>query len=210
VTNPYEHSASTGPGPEDRPYVSRGGLKLAHALDEFGIEPAGMTCADLGSSTGGFTDCLLRRGAARVYAVDTAYGELAWTLRNDPRVVVMERTNALHANPPEQVDLIVIDLGWTRQQRAIGAAIRWTAPGARIVSLIKPHYELGGDRVARAGSQGVLRDDLAERVAHETAASLPELGVRVLALTRSPIRGGRKGRGTGNAEWLVLCEPPGD
>jgi 23S rRNA (cytidine1920-2'-O)/16S rRNA (cytidine1409-2'-O)-methyltransferase len=118
------------PADSDNPFVSRGGLKLRHALGEFGIDPAGLTCADLGCSTGGFTDCLLRAGAARVYAVDTAYGELAWSVRTDPRVRVMERTNALHAEPPEGgVDLVVIDLGWTKQALAVPAALRWLKPG---------------------------------------------------------------------------------
>ncbi|MCA9289131.1 MAG: hypothetical protein KDA05_11135, partial [Phycisphaerales bacterium] len=148
--------------------------------------------------------------------VDTAYGQLAWTLRSDPRVAVLERSNALHAEPPEPVDLVVIDLGWTPQRLAIPAALRWLkpAPDARIISLIKPHYE-ASDREPRPSGKGrtnapkaVLPDDEAERIATEVAASLPRLGVRVLGLERSPILGGAggrsKGAGAGNAEWLVL------
>lgn len=149
------------PAPGDRPYASRGGLKLRAALDAFHLNPTGWWCADLGCSTGGFTDCLLRAGAERVAAVDTAYGELAWTLRNDPRVIVMERTNALHASPPETfaqrggADLVTLDLSWTRQELAVPAAARWVRPGGTIVTLIKPHYERAAllrDRAPDAGA----------------------------------------------------------
>lgn len=204
------------------PYVSRGGLKLRHALDVFGIDPNGWTCADLGCSTGGFVDCMLQAGAARVYAVDTAYGQLAWTLRNDPRVVVMERSNALHTNPPpplpgsDPLRLVSVDLSWTRQSLAIPAALRWLgqendshAKGV-VISLIKPHYEISKPELARLGTRGVLPEDVAQRVTDEVCAQLPSLGVRVLGLTKSPIAGGgggKKGKGTGNAEWLVAVEP---
>ncbi|MEX1015890.1 MAG: SAM-dependent methyltransferase [Phycisphaeraceae bacterium] len=148
----------------DCPYVSRGGLKLAAALDAFGLDPSGWVCADLGCSTGGFTDCLLQRGAAHVYAVDTAYGELAWKLRQDERVTVLERTNALHFDPWRELagegfagcDLAVVDLGWTVQARAVPAALRWLreaeaagAPG--VISLVKPHYE-SSDRAMGPGA----------------------------------------------------------
>ncbi len=190
------------------PYASRGGEKLRHALDHFGINAAGLVCADLGASTGGFTDCLLQAGAARVYAVDTAYGQLAWKLRNDPRVVVMERTNALHAEPPaDGVDLVVIDLGWTRQGLAIPAALRWLRTGGRIITLIKPHYEIERPDFARLARNGVLPDDEAERIAEQVAERLRAEGHAVAGLTRSPIRGGGKGS-AGNAEWLALITPP--
>ena len=107
-----------------KPFVSRAGLKLEHAMQTFGLDAAGKVCADLGSNTGGFVDCLLRRGAARVYAVDTGYGVLEWKLRNDPRVVVMERTNAMHVVLPEKVQIVTIDVAWTRQQRILPAAAR--------------------------------------------------------------------------------------
>lgn len=199
-------------------FVSRGGGKLRHALDVFSISPGGMVCADLGCSTGGFTDCLLQAGAARVYSVDTAYGQLAWKLRNDPRVVVMERQNALHAAIPDGgVDLVVVDLGWTPQEKLVPVAVAWLREGAaraasRIVTLIKPHYELRGLGELKALGRelprgGVLDDAEAERVAMAVIEKLPSLGVRVLGVTRSPIRGtaGKKsGAGTGNLEWLAL------
>jgi 23S rRNA (cytidine1920-2'-O)/16S rRNA (cytidine1409-2'-O)-methyltransferase len=189
-------------------FVSRGGEKIAHALRAFAIDPRGFVCADLGCSTGGFTDCLLQAGAARVYAVDTAYGQLAWTLRNDPRVVVMERTNALHADPPEPVDLATLDLSWTPQRLAIPAALRWLKPSGCIISLIKPHYEFK-DRGGVLPRGGVLDDQSAEAVVRNVAADLPALGVDVQGLERSPIRGGKGkgGRAAGNAEWLVLLRP---
>ncbi|CAG0999243.1 16S/23S rRNA (cytidine-2'-O)-methyltransferase TlyA [Phycisphaerales bacterium] len=186
-------------------YVSRGGLKLRHALDEFRIDPAGLTCADLGASTGGFTDCLLQAGAARVFAVDTAYGEFAWKLRNDPRVTLMERTNALHAAPVERVDLVVLDLGWTPQRLAIPEAMRWLKPDGRVITLIKPHYEhkVRGGELPRGG---VLEEALAAEIARQVTTDLPALGVRVLGITKSPIAGGAKARG--NAEWLALLARP--
>ena len=194
------------------PFVSRGGLKLRHALEHFQINPAGLTCAALGCSTGGFTDCLLQAGAARVYAVDTAYGQLAWTLRNDPRVTLLERANALHTDPPADinagVDLVVIDLGWTRQSLAIPAALRWLAPTGRIITLIKPHYERPEPMTQGRGRLAPLDEHAAERICREVADQLPALGVRVLGLTPSPIRGrkGGTGEGRGNPEYLALLE----
>src|SRR3954469_3385827 len=120
----------------DGPFVSRAGLKLDHALAHFHLDVANRTCADLGSNTGGFVDCLLKRGATKVYAVDTGYGVLDYKLRKDPRVIVMERTNAMHAALPEAIDLITIDVAWTKQRNILPAA---TAP--HVVTLIKPHYE---------------------------------------------------------------------
>lgn len=196
-------------------FVSRGGEKLDHALDTFGLDVAGFVCADLGASTGGFTDCLLARGAARVYAVDTGYGILAWKLRNDPRVVVMERSNALHTTPPAEVsgaggaDLVVIDLGWTRQHHALPAARRWLGPGGRVISLIKPHYEQenegGGGRPGRE-RRGILPDDEARRVCDRVMAEIAGSGWQVLGLTESPIRGGKNAT-KGNREWLALLAP---
>jgi 23S rRNA (cytidine1920-2'-O)/16S rRNA (cytidine1409-2'-O)-methyltransferase len=202
-------SAST---PEPCPYVGRGGIKLAHALREFGIKPGGFTCADFGCNVGGFSDCLLQAGAARVYALDTGYGALAWRLRQDPRVVVMERTNAMHAPPPTQngvsipVHLIAMDLGWTRQRHAVPAALRWLAPAGRIISLIKPHYELQPEERPLL-SRGVLAESDSEPIARRTVQQLAATGVRALGLTRSPLSGGAgKGNKQGNAEWLVLLE----
>ncbi|MFG0259205.1 MAG: SAM-dependent methyltransferase, partial [Phycisphaerales bacterium JB041] len=149
-------------------------------------------------------------GAASVYSVDTAYGQFAWKLRNDDRVTVIERTNALHAVLPddlgEGVDLVVIDLGWTKQERAIPAALRWLGPEGRIVSLIKPHYETPRQRVTRGQKAEPLDDDTAERVAQEVAARMPDFGVRVIDMVPSPIRGGKAGKGAakGNVEFLIL------
>ena len=192
---------------EPHSFVGRGGLKLLHALRSFGLSPQGLACADLGCNVGGFTHCLLTHGARLVYAVDTAYGTLAWTLRQDPRVVVLERTNALHTRPPERVNLVVIDLGWTVQARAIPAALEWLRPDGRIITLIKPHYEaLGGERSRL--TRGVLDDSTADEVARRVLDDMPRLGVGVLASDRSPIRGGRtKGNRTGNIEWLALLAP---
>jgi 23S rRNA (cytidine1920-2'-O)/16S rRNA (cytidine1409-2'-O)-methyltransferase len=187
-----------------KPYVSKGGLKLAHALEAFALSPAGLVCADLGCSTGGFTDCLLRHGAAKVYAVDTAYGELAWTLRKDPRVVVMERENALHATPREPVSLVTLDVSWTPTKLAVPAAMRWLGADGRIIALVKPHYEAKGLGVTLPRG-GVLADTDAERIARTVIDALPAASVEVLAETRSPIRGGTKQ--TGNHEWLVLIRP---
>lgn len=192
------------------PFVSRGGLKLHHALEAFDVSPAGMRCADLGCSTGGFTDCLLQGGAVHVTSVDTGYGVLAWKLRNDPRVRVMERTNALHAPPPsthELCDLVVIDMGWTQQRLCVPAAAKWLKPGgaARIITLIKPHYELSAEEKARLLERGVLRDADAEAVARRTAGAMPALGYEVRGLTACPVRGsGGSKEGEGNQEWLAL------
>lgn len=177
----------------DENFASRAGVKLAHALDAFQISPAGWTCADLGCSTGGFTDCLLRRGAARLYAVDRGYGVLDYRLRNDPRVVVMERTDALQAHLPEPVRLVTIDCGWTRQALILPAAARLLAPGGAIVSLIKPHYEASPDQLR----SGILPDEQCEAILSPIREILPALGLDLLGETESPIRGK-----AGNREFL--------
>lgn len=198
-------------GDPEHPYVSRGGLKLEHALDAFALDVTGLGCADLGCSTGGFTDCLLQRGAKSVVCVDTAYGQLAWKLRQDPRITVMERTNALHAEPVEGgVDLVVMDLGWTPQRLAIPAAAKWLRAGGRIISLIKPHYELS-DRQGK-GARIVLDEDQAERVAQESLELLEAKGFKAVGLVKSPILGGgnrSKSASRGNPEWLALIESAG-
>lgn len=193
----------------EHPYVSRGGLKLAHALDTFNLDPTGLDCADLGCSTGGFTDCLLQRGARSVIALDTAYGQLAWKLRSDPRVTVRERTSALHAPPPDGgVDLVVIDLGWTPQRLAIPAAARWLRPGGRIITLVKPHYEQS-DREGKK-SKIVLNGEESEAVTLRTIEDLKAHGYQSAGLTKSPILGGgnrSKSAARGNPEWLALIQP---
>jgi 23S rRNA (cytidine1920-2'-O)/16S rRNA (cytidine1409-2'-O)-methyltransferase len=189
-------------------FVSRGGLKLRHALTAFGMSVQGLRCADFGANVGGFTDCLLKSGADHVTAVDTGYGTLAWTLRNDPRVRVMERTNALHAAPPagERFDLVVIDMGWTPQRLCIPAARHWLAPAGRIITLIKPHYETSESEKGLLRN-GVLSEADAERIAGRVRDSMPGLGARVIAWTLSPIIGGTtKGNTAGNREWLALLQ----
>ena len=192
-----------------QPFVSRAGLKLEHALREFKIDVSGLTCADFGCNIGGFTDCLLQGGAAMVYAIDTGYGTLAWKLRNDPRVSVMERTNALHTQPVASVDLVVIDLAWTPQRLAIPAALKWLKPDGRIISLVKPHYELAEDEKNVFLKDGFLDPREAEPVLNRILREMPALGAAPLARTRSPITGGKssKGReGQGNVEFLVLAK----
>jgi 23S rRNA (cytidine1920-2'-O)/16S rRNA (cytidine1409-2'-O)-methyltransferase len=197
-------------GKPEPAWASRAASKLAAALDAFGLDVDGLVCADLGCHAGGFTDCLLRRGASRVYAVDTGYGVLSWRLRQDPRVVVMERSNALHVEPPRTVDLVTIDVGWTRQRHVIPAALRWLGPGASIVSLVKPHYELDEADKARLMHDGVLAAADAEVVFRAVLAELPSLGVRVEATVESPITGAKSARraaSDGNHEYLVLAFP---
>ncbi len=192
--------------------MSRGGLKLEHALDAFGVSVQGLACADFGCNVGGFTDCLLQRGARTVYAVDTGYGTLAYPLRRDDRVVTMERTNALHAPPPpDPVDLVTIDLGWTPQRRAIPAALRWLRAEGRIITLVKPHYELTEAERRDKLAAGRLDPADAARIFDRALASMPALGVRVLQHTTSPITGAKSARGgTGNVEYLAFLSlaPP--
>lgn len=196
---------------EDCPYVSRGGLKLAAALEAFALDVTGFVCADLGCNVGGFTDCLLQRGAVKVYAVDTGYGELAWKLRQDERVVVAERTNALYVDvaslKPQAsgllTDLVVIDLGWTPQRHAIPAALRWNP--RRIITLIKPHYEATDQQ--KRGKRGILADEEAAAIAARVIDEMPAFGVRVVGHILSPIRGGAGKGKRGNVEYLALVEP---
>ena len=180
-------------------YVTRSGMKLEHALNVFALSVEGKTCADLGSHQGGFVDCLLQRGAAKVYSVDTSYGTLAWKLRKDPRVVVMERTNAMHVELPEQVDLVSIDVGWTPQRHILPSAARLVKAGGRILSLIKPQYE--ADEAERPG--GVVPDESLEPVLARVRMTVQEMGLVLLGEVRSPLRGGG-----GNAEFLFLLALP--
>lgn len=191
------------------PFASRGGLKLDQALAESGIDVTGLTCADLGCSTGGFVSCLLHRGASSVYAVDTGYGVLDYGLRQDDRVVVMERSNALHVETPKKVDLVSIDLGWTKQQKALAAALNWLKPTGRIITLIKPHYEQPRDTPTRKGRGQPKPEPLTlgeshaitERVLNNVAAD-ESLGLSVLGWCDSPIRGAKGG----NLEQLAWLE----
>ncbi|MFH1420262.1 MAG: SAM-dependent methyltransferase [Planctomycetota bacterium] len=182
----------------DSDFVSRGGVKLAHALSLFEISPADLVCADLGSSTGGFVDCLLRGGASKVYAVERGYGVLDYRVRREPRVVVMERTDALSVHLPEPVDLVTIDVGWTRQARILPVARRLLRAGGRIVTLVKPHYEAE----ASALCEGVLPEDRVEAVVAAVRGRMGGLGLALLGEEESPIRGSG-----GNREVLWHLEP---
>ena len=185
---------------QDHPWVSRGGLKLVRGLDAFAIDPTGKTCLDVGASTGGFTDVLLTRGAAKIYAVDVGHGQLAWKLRQDPRVVVLERTNARNltrAQVPEPIDLVVCDASFIGLETVLPAALSLVADEAFLVALIKPQFEVGKDRV---GKGGVVRDPaLHQEVCERIRAWLgAQAGWIVLGLEESPITGPE-----GNKEFLI-------
>lgn len=181
------------------PYVGRGGEKLAGALDRFQLDPGGMICLDVGCSTGGFTDCLLQRGATRVYAVDVGYGQFEWRLRQDPRVVLMERTNVRYLEPgaiPEPIDLIVIDVSFISLTLVLPSVIAFLAASGSIITLIKPQFEVGKGLVGRGG---VVRDDgLRESTVEKVAGCAAHLGLELAGRMESPIEG-RKG----NREFLA-------
>ena len=187
------------------PYVSRGGFKLAKALEAFPVEPAGKVCIDCGASTGGFTDVLLKNGAAKVYAVDVGYGQLAWQLRQDSRVVVMERTNARALTPdmfPESMDLGVMDVSFISIRLILPALHGLLKPGGEVVCLIKPQFEAGK---ADVGKKGVVRDKAVhERVLREMCEFFPTAGYTLLGLDYSPIRGPE-----GNIEYLAYLKADG-
>ena len=181
------------------PYVSRGGVKLAHALDEFGIDPSGLVALDVGASTGGFTDCLLQRGATRVYAIDVGHGQLAYTLRQDPRVVSFEKLNArLPFQLPEPVDLVVIDVSFISLTLALPQPLSHLKPGGQVVALVKPQFEA---RRGEVGRGGVIRnDDLREDILMRVEGWLRERDdVELLETVDSPITGD-----AGNREYLAL------
>ena len=187
---------------QDHPWVSRGGLKLAHALDVFGLDPVGRVCLDVGASTGGFSDVLLSRGAARVHAVDVGHGQLAWKLRNDVRVVVHERTNARRLTAEqigEPVAALVCDASFIGLSVVLPASLSLCVPGAWAVALIKPQFEAGPDRV---GKGGVVREPAIHAEVCETVrlwwAGLP--GWTVLGIEESPITGPE-----GNREFLIAA-----
>lgn len=183
----------------DHPWVSRGGIKLAHALEEFGIDVAGLVAIDVGSSTGGFTDVLLTNGAARVYAVDSGTNQLAWKLRQDERVVVHEQTSArilTEAHIGEAIDLVVCDASFIGLAKVLERPLSFVKPNGQLVALIKPQFEAGREEV---GKGGVVRDEAVhKRVCDEVSAWLTQNGWKVLGLTTSPITGPQ-----GNVEFLV-------
>jgi len=180
------------------PFASRAGLKLDHALNVFQVEVAGLTCADLGSNVGGFVDCLLQRGAAKVYAVEKGYGVLEYRLRKDPRVVVMERTNAMHVTLPERVALVTIDVAWTRQKNILPAARKIVRDDGRVVTLIKPHYEASASLLKK----GILPEGEVDGVVRIVEEEIAKAGFIVERLTRSPIEGSG-----GNVEVLAMLRP---
>jgi len=191
---------------KDHPWVSRGGIKLDHGLTHFGFDVTGAVALDVGSSTGGFTDVLLSRGAAKVYAVDVGTNQLAWKLRQDPRVVVEEQTNARTLDAgiiPEPVDIIVCDASFIGLAKVLEAPLKLAKPGARLVVLIKPQFEAGREEV---GKGGVVRDPAVhERVCANAKAWVESEGWAVLGIVPSPITGPE-----GNVEFLLGAEKIGD
>lgn len=187
---------------KDHPWVSRGGIKLAHALDHFGIDPAGAVAMDVGSSTGGFTDVLLSRGAVRVYAVDSGTNQLAWKLRQDERVIVHEQTSARILTPehiPEPIDLIVCDASFIALEKVLPVPLGFARPGAWLAALIKPQFEAGREEV---GKGGVVRDPAVhDRVCAAVEHWLIGIGWAVQGVTTSPITGPE-----GNVEFLIAAQ----
>ncbi|HIJ96772.1 MAG TPA: TlyA family RNA methyltransferase [Desulfuromonadales bacterium] len=186
------------------PYVSRGGLKLRRALDAFDIDVTGMVAVDVGSSTGGFTDCLLQAGALRVFSIDVGYGQLAWKLQQDPRVVSMEKTN-IRTVTPDQLDVVpdlaVIDASFISLSKVLPATLALVKPGGRIIALIKPQFEVARGEV---GTGGIVRDAAVhEHVIGDVTKNALDLGLRVIGVCESPITGA-----DGNREFLILLQKP--
>nr|WP_245802380.1 TlyA family RNA methyltransferase [Desulfacinum hydrothermale] len=185
----------------DIPYVSRGGLKLEHALDHFQLDVRGWTAMDVGASTGGFTDCLLQRGAAKVYAVDVGYGQLAWTLRQDPRVVVLERHNIRYLERdkiPEPIQIATVDASFISLKLVLPRVLDFLDREAWLVALIKPQFEAGRDKV---GKGGVVKNPAVHRaVCESVTTTAQELGLEVRGVTPSPILGPK-----GNREFLLAA-----
>jgi 23S rRNA (cytidine1920-2'-O)/16S rRNA (cytidine1409-2'-O)-methyltransferase len=191
---------------KDHPWVSRGGIKLDHGLTHFGFDVTGAVALDVGSSTGGFTDVLLSRGAAKVHAVDVGTNQLAWKLRQDPRVVVLEQTNARQltaAQVLEPIDIVVCDASFIGLAKVLEAPLKLARPGGKLVALVKPQFEAGR---AEVGKGGVVRDPVVhERVCADAAAWVGSQGWAVLGITPSPITGPE-----GNVEFLLGAEKTGD
>jgi 23S rRNA (cytidine1920-2'-O)/16S rRNA (cytidine1409-2'-O)-methyltransferase len=186
----------------DHPYVGRGGLKLAHALDTFGIAVDGREALDIGASTGGFTDALLKRGATRVVALDVGHGQIDWTLRNDPRVVVLEHFNARRlqlSDMPGPVDIVTIDVSFISLRQILPVVPPLLRPGADVIALVKPQFEAGRGEIRK----GVIRNAAVQsRVVEEVSAAAREVGLTPMASTPSPITGAK-----GNVEFLLHLRP---
>ena len=186
------------------PYVSRGGLKLRRALDEFGIDVTGLVAVDVGSSTGGFTDCLLQAGAVKVFAIDVGYGQLAWKLQQDSRVVSMEKTNircVTRDQLDDEAELAVIDASFIPLAKVLPPTVALIKPGGRIIALIKPQFEVSKSEV---GKGGVVRDPAAhEKVVEDVRQTAIDLGLSVSGVCESPITGA-----DGNREFLILLQLP--
>jgi len=193
-----DSAASLGLIAPDHPYVGRGGVKLAHALDTFHIDVEGREALDIGASTGGFTDVLLKRGAARVVALDVGHGQIDWTLRNDPRVVVIEHFNARHLQPsdlPGAVDIVTIDVSFISLRQILPVVPPLLRPQGDVVALVKPQFEAGRSEIRK----GVIRDAAIQaRVVDEVSAAAREVGLTPVASTTSPITGAK-----GNVEFLL-------
>ena len=187
---------------EDIAYVGRGGLKLEAALQHFEITVKNLVCMDVGASTGGFTDCLLQHGAQRVYAVDVGYGQLAWKLRQDPRVVVIDRTNIRHMAPdivPRPIDLVTIDVSFISLKIVVPAVLKFIKAGSQILSLIKPQFEVGKGHV---GKGGLVKDPLLhDKVISDLSDYFSQLNLAVESVIPSPIRGAK-----GNREFLIFSK----
>ena len=190
------------------PYVSRGGLKLEKALRDFGVDPTGFVCSDSGASTGGFTDCLLQQGARKVFAIDVGYGQLAWKIRSDPRVVCMERTNIRSVTPEqlgEALDLSVVDVSFISLKLVLPVIYELLKPDGQVLCLIKPQFEAGKEKV---GKKGVVREpEIHAEVLEQFIRTAAEIGFTLKNLTYSPVKGPE-----GNIEFLghlskAACEP---
>ena len=195
----YEESVSVEVRTGACPYVSRGGLKLEKALRDFGVDPTGYVCSDSGASTGGFTDCLLQKGASKVFAIDVGYGQLDWKIRSDPRVVVMERTNVRYVTPEdlgEPLDLSVVDVSFISLKIVLPVIKTFLKPTGQVLCLIKPQFEAGKDKV---GKKGVVRDPAIHKEVLDDFVSLTKQNeFKILGLTFSPVKGPE-----GNIEFLA-------
>jgi len=187
---------------EDLPYVSRGGLKLEAAIRYFNVDPGDKIAMDVGSSTGGFTDCLLKHGAKKVYCIDVGYGQLAWSLRSDPRVVVLERTNIRYLKReaiPEEIDIATIDVSFISLQKVLPKVYEFLKNGGEVLSLVKPQFEVGPEEV---GSGGIVRDEGKRlKAVQDVMKAATEIGFHVLGSFRSPVKGQK-----GNVEYFLYLK----